>query len=259
MTRYESIPDFLLSEDITPFYGAQTEGSRQSAVIKNIQVVPLKNQKKGFNTKKGKNANFNEEEFEKVVLSNISFLKNAAHKITRQPEDAEDLLQETLLRAFRFFDKFESGTHPKAWLYRIMRNTSINNYRKSLREIETDPSENVELKSATPLIDIFRKVRDPQQALSNKYLMDEVRNVLKKLPSEFRDTLILCLVEGYSYKEVAEKMKCPIGTIMSRIHRARKILQKELENHFESFSEPQYEIYEETFEEGEITPNAVGY
>lgn len=257
MTRNESIPNFPLSEDIGAFYGVQTESSRQSAKIKNAQIIPLKKQKKGFNTKRGQNANFREEEFEKVVLSNIAFLKSAAHKMTRQPEDAEDLLQETLLRAYRFFSKFEKGTHPKAWLYRIMKNTNINNYRKTLREIDTNSADNVELKSAS-LFDSFKRLQDPNKALSNKYLMEEIRNVLKKLPDEFRDTLVLCLVEGYSYKEVAEKMNCPIGTIMSRIHRARKILQKELENHFEHFSEPQYEIYEETFE-NDASPDAVGY
>lgn len=176
--------------------------------------------------------------------------------MTRQPEDAEDLLQETLLRAYRFFSKFEPGTHSKAWLYRIMKNTNINNYRKSLREIETTPDENVELKGGALLGDTFRKLNDPQKTLSNKYLMEEIRNVLKKLPDEFRDTLVLCLVEGYSYKEVAEIMNCPIGTIMSRIHRARKIVQKELENYFEPFSEEtQFEVYKETFE----TENGLDY
>ncbi|MFB3851565.1 MAG: sigma-70 family RNA polymerase sigma factor [Acidobacteriota bacterium] len=257
MTRNESIPNFPLSEDIGAFYGVQTESSRQSAEIKNIQILPLKKQTKGFNTKRGQNANFREEEFEKVVLSNIAFLKSAAHKMTRQPEDAEDLLQETLLRAYRFFSKFEKGTHPKAWLYRIMKNTNINNYRKTLREIDTNSADNVELKSAS-LFDSFKRLQDPNKALSNKYLMEEIRNVLKKLPDEFRDTLVLCLVEGYSYKEVAEKMNCPIGTIMSRIHRARKILQKELEAYSESFPETTFDIYEETFET-ETTPDAVGY
>ncbi|MCX7831065.1 MAG: sigma-70 family RNA polymerase sigma factor, partial [Acidobacteria bacterium] len=253
------IPNFPLSEDAGAFYGVQTEGSRQGAKIKNAQIIPLKKQKKGFNTKRGQNANFTSDEFEKIILSNISFLKSAARKMTNQPEDAEDLLQETLMRAYRFFSKFEKGTHPKAWLYRIMKNTNINNYRKSLREIDTNSSENVELKSGGALYQSFKKIQDPNKALSNKYLMEEIRNVIKKLPEDFRDTLVLCLVDGYSYKEVAEKMNCPIGTIMSRIHRARKILQKELENHFETFPEPQYEIYEETFESEEPAPDAVGY
>ena len=259
MTRSESIPNFSLSEDISAFYGVQSESSRQSAEIKSIQIIPLKKQSKPFNTKRGQIANLSEDEFEKVVLSNLSFLKSAAHKMTRQPEDAEDLLQETLLRAYRFFGKFEKGTHPKAWLYRIMKNTNINNYRKSLREIDTNSKEDVELKGGIPLFDSFKKLHDPQKALSNKYLMEQIRNVLQKLPDEFRDTLVLCLIEGYSYKEVSEKMNCPIGTIMSRIHRARKMLQKELENYAEIVSEtPQYEVYEETFEP-EAPPDAVGY
>lgn len=257
MTRNESIPNFPLSEDSGSFYGAQSESSCQSTEIKSIQIFPLKKHKKGFNTKRDQNANFNEEEFEKVILSNLSFIKSAAYKMVRQPEDAEDLLQETLLRAYRFFSKFEKGTHPKAWLYRIMKNTNINNYRKRLREIDTNSNEDVEIKGAHPLFESFKKIQDPNRALLNKYLMEKIRKVLKKLPDEFRDTLVLCLIEGYSYKEVAEKMNCPLGTIMSRIHRARKLLQKELDSHFEPFSEPHYEVDEKTFDP-KATADAVG-
>lgn len=247
MTRDESIPNLNIFEDNSPFYSCKTESSRKGTKIKSIQIFPFKKQSKGFNTKRGKNATVDQNEFEKVVLSNISFLKNAALKMTRQPEDAEDLIQETLLRAYKFFSKFEKGTHPKAWLFRIMKNTNINNYRKSKREIETNPSEDVELKGGYPLFDTIKKLQDPVKALSNKYLMEDLKNVLKKLSKEFRDTLVLSLIDGYSYKEVAEKMNCPVGTIMSRIHRARKMLQKELEKHWDTLSETQYEIYEETF------------
>ncbi|HNQ78555.1 MAG TPA: sigma-70 family RNA polymerase sigma factor [Acidobacteriota bacterium] len=179
-----------------------------------------------------------EESFEKAVLSNMPFLKNTAFKLTRHVEDGEDLLQETLLRAYRFFDHYEPGTHPKAWLYRIMKNTYINSYRKSKREPMSKNGEDVELFSSADSFTGSRLMLDPQRAYSNRDLLEKINSALLRLPSEFKEAVVLCLVDGYSYKEVAGRMGCPIGTIMSRIHRARKLIQRDLGDVSSGISDP---------------------
>jgi RNA polymerase sigma-70 factor, ECF subfamily len=187
----------------------------------------------------------------------MSFLKNTAFKLTRHIEDGEDLLQETLMRAYRFFDHYEPGTHPKAWLYRIMKNTYINSYRKAQREPQSKDGEDVELCSGFAAHDGGHLMLDPQRAYSNRDLLEKIDMALSKLPREFRDAVILCLVEGYSYKEVSDRMECPIGTIMSRIHRARKLIQKELggfscEDGESVYSSPASSAFDEEREESAI-------
>lgn len=187
----------------------------------------------------------------------MPFLKNTAFKLTRHIEDGEDLLQETLMRAYRFFNHYEPGTHPKAWLYRIMKNTYINSYRKSRREPMAKDGEDVELFSSGASLESGRFLLDPQRAYSNKDLLQKINAALSKLPYEFRSAVVLCLVEGYSYKEVADRMGCPIGTIMSRIHRARKLIQKELGGVSEGFSEPVCSFHASAADEIEVGENVV--
>jgi RNA polymerase sigma-70 factor (ECF subfamily) len=231
MTRDESIEVARVQENVGSFFSSEPHSSTQSGVIDAIQIVPLKNQRKGYNTKRGENASERENEFQKAILSNIVFLRNIAFKLTKNKEDAEDLLQETLLRAFKFFDKFQSETYPKAWLYRIMKNTHINSYRKSLREIKSESDEQIEERGDLRISEGSKRNLDPYKSLLNKTLMEKINKSLKNLPEEFRSAFLLCLVEGYSYKEASQILDCPIGTVMSRIHRARKILQKELEEY----------------------------
>jgi RNA polymerase sigma-70 factor, ECF subfamily len=169
------------------------------------------------------------ERFERDVLPLLPNLYAAALRMTRNPADAEDLVQDTYLRAFRGFSGFTEGTNLKAWLYRILTNSFINTYRKKQRQPQTvegpdDLDEwylfdklggrNVELSAETEVLD---KIPD-----------EAVKAALESLPENFRLPVLLADVEGFSYKEIAEIMDTPIGTVMSRLHRGRKALQKAL-------------------------------
>jgi RNA polymerase sigma-70 factor (ECF subfamily) len=169
------------------------------------------------------------ERFERDVLPLLPNLYAAALRMTRNPADAEDLVQDTYLRAFRGFSGFKEGTNLKAWLYRILTNSFINTYRKKQRQPQTvegpdDIDEwylfdklggrNVELSAETEVLD---KIPD-----------EAVKGALESLPENFRLPVLLADVEGFSYKEIAEIMDTPIGTVMSRLHRGRKALQKAL-------------------------------
>ncbi len=171
--------------------------------------------------------NVSEQEFEETVLCHFPFLHSMALKITRSEDDAQDLVQETILRAYRFYDKYEQGTNCKAWLYRIMKNTFINNYRKAKRhQNETSYEEIEEVLDAE--VDAPAAAADPQASFENSRLREEVAEALEALPGDYRSALSLSLVDGFSYKEIAKRMGCPIGTVMSRIHRGRMILKDKL-------------------------------
>ncbi len=170
-------------------------------------------------------------EFEESALPHLHALHGVALKLTRRPEEAEDLVQETLLRAYRFFHQYEAGTNIKAWLFRIMRNLVINRYRKRQREPETvdiggveatlealmKPSRSAEAGSATP-----------EQILVDGSVDEEIEKALAALPDEYRMVLLLAAMEGLSYREIAGVLEIPIGTVMSRLHRARRMMQSKL-------------------------------
>src|SRR6266487_1497869 len=138
-----------------------------------------------------------EARFEAEALPLLNGMYSAAYRLTRNAADAEDLVQETFLRAYRGFRQFQEGTNLKAWLYRILMNTFINSYRKKQREPRT--------------------ISD-----------DEVEAALQSLPEQFRVAVLLADVEGFSYKEIADITQVPIGTVMSRLHRGRRALEKRL-------------------------------
>ncbi len=152
----------------------------------------------------------------------------AAVRLTRNPTDAEDLLQETYLRAYRGFAGFEEGTNLRAWLYRILTNTFINIYRKRQREPQTISDEEVEdWYLYNKLAGSAAEASAETQVLES--LPDEdVQEALASLPDQFRMAVILADVEGFAYKEIAEILDIPIGTVMSRLHRGRKALEKRL-------------------------------
>jgi len=171
------------------------------------------------------------ETFENTVLIHLDFLYSMGLKITRNEDNAQDLLQETVLRAYRFFDKFKPGTNCKAWLYRIMKNTFINSYRKEQRrpnEVEFDAIEEIRESKVSP--DVGHGL-NPEQQYRNTRLHQDVQAAFDRLPEDYREALSLSLVEGFSYKEIADMMDCPIGTVMSRLHRARKQIQQHLVGH----------------------------
>ncbi len=169
------------------------------------------------------------EEFEETALPHIDSLFNFAVKLTGDSGEAEDLVQETYLRAYKFFHKYKKDTHINAWLFSILRNTFINSYRKKKKEPAKIDFHSVEqfieqvIESGSPMLQ-----GDIADALSKDILDDEVKASLDALPEEFRDVILLSDVEGFSYKEIADILKCPAGTIMSRLHRGRKILYKNL-------------------------------
>jgi RNA polymerase sigma-70 factor (ECF subfamily) len=169
-------------------------------------------------------------EFEREALVHLDSLYGAAYRLTRNPRDAEDLVQDAVLRAYRFWDSFEKDSNCKAWLLRILTNTFINEYqrKKRSREVldaaaaEQDATDGVLVHAGAQL------QRDAEQVLVERSVSDDVQRALEALPDDFRTAVVLCDIEGLSYKEIAEIMECPVGTVMSRLFRGRRLLQGSL-------------------------------
>jgi RNA polymerase sigma-70 factor (ECF subfamily) len=168
-------------------------------------------------------------EFEELALPHIDSLYNFALKLTGNVTEAEDLVQETYLKAYRFFHKYKKNTYIKAWLFRILKNTFINIYRRKKKEPEKIDFNSVE-KFIDQLTDtnssIFKD--DISNDMLKDILNDEVKLAVDALPEEFRTVILLFDIEGFSYQEIAGILGCPVGTVMSRLHRGRKILYKNL-------------------------------
>ena len=167
--------------------------------------------------------------FERDVLPMLPSLYGAALRLTRKAADAEDLVQDTVLRAFRGFASFQEGTNLKAWLYRILTNSYINTYRKKQRQPQT--VEGPDDMDEWYLFDRLgsRNVEgSAEEEVLDKIPDQDVKAALESLPENFRIPVLLADVEGFSYKEIADMMDTPIGTVMSRLHRGRKGLEKAL-------------------------------
>lgn len=170
--------------------------------------------------------------FAEEALAHIDALYGVACKLTRNPTEAEDLVQDALLKAMRGRDQFQSGTNLKAWLFRILTNTFINKYRRGGLERSV-----LEGPDADPLADgwvsasTMRQLRDPETLALMPLVEEEIGRALDALPPEFRLAVVLSDVEEFSYEEISRIMGCPIGTVMSRLHRGRKLLQGALYNH----------------------------
>ena len=167
--------------------------------------------------------------FERDVMPLLSGLYSSALRMTRNPADAEDLVQDTVLRAYRGFAGFAEGTNLKAWLYRILTNSFINTYRKKQRQpVTVEGPDDID---EWYLFDRLgaRNVEPSAESEVLKQLPDEaVQRALESLPEGFRMAVLLADVQGFSYKEIAEMLDIPIGTVMSRLHRGRKALERAL-------------------------------
>ena len=169
------------------------------------------------------------ERFERDVLPLLSNLYGAAMRMTRNPSDAEDLVQETYLRAYRGFAGFKEGTNLKAWLYRILTNSFINTYRKKQREPQiVDGPDDVDEWYLYDKLGGRSVAVSAENEVLDRIPDADVKAALESLPENFRIPVLLADVEGFSYKEIAEIMETPIGTVMSRLHRGRKGLEKAL-------------------------------
>lgn len=169
--------------------------------------------------------NFNNDEFVKETLPHESVLYNYALKISGNADDAQDLVQETYYKAFRYFDKFQKGTNSKAWMFMILKNSFINDYRKAKRE-----PQKVDYDLIQNFYENVKSDRAQTNNLDNDFynnlLDDELTKAINRLPSRMKETFLLCDLEGYSYEEIADLVGCPVGTVRSRLHRARHMLQE---------------------------------
>jgi len=168
-------------------------------------------------------------DFDSQVMPYLDSLYNTAYRMTRSAEDAEDLVQETYFKAYKYYDKFEEGTNLKAWLFKILKNTFINNYRK--KKLEPRSVDFAEIEDSFERIvrrDNSEQPADPESEYFTGVLDDDVKKALESLPYDYRMVVILADLEDFAYKEIADILDCPVGTVMSRLYRGRKLLEKAL-------------------------------
>ncbi|MGB7860426.1 MAG: sigma-70 family RNA polymerase sigma factor [Acidimicrobiia bacterium] len=170
-------------------------------------------------------------DFERDALQYNRQLYSAAMRMTRNPADAEDLVQETYLKAYRAYHTFTEGTNLKAWLYRILTNTYINKYRKDSRrpnEVDLGTIEDLYLYRRIGSEESAEASRTTEERVLDGLVESDIKSAVEELPENFRMPVLLADLEGFSYKEIAEILDIPIGTVMSRLHRGRKAMQKRL-------------------------------
>jgi len=165
--------------------------------------------------------------FNGEFMPHINSMYNFAYRLTLDPDDAKDLLQDTYLKAYRFIDSFQRGTNAKAWLFRILKNSFINDYRKKSKEPSKVDYQEVESYYNSEEVD--RQITPDLRVEALKDMIgDEISNALNALDVDFRTVIILCDLEGFKYDEMAKILDIPIGTVRSRLHRARNLLKEKL-------------------------------
>ena len=167
--------------------------------------------------------------FEEQAMEHMSSLYTAALRMTRNAADAEDLVQETYLKAYKYYDKFEEGTNLKAWLFKILKNTFINSYRKKQQAPPKADFADIEESFETIVRDDSgQQARTPEEELLEKVLDEDVQHAIEELPHDYRMVVLLADLEGFSYKEIADILEIPVGTVMSRLYRGRRLLEEAL-------------------------------
>ncbi|MBX7125151.1 MAG: sigma-70 family RNA polymerase sigma factor [Cyclobacteriaceae bacterium] len=165
--------------------------------------------------------------FNQEFLPHIRSMYNFAHRLTLDEDDAKDLVQDTYLKAYRFIESFQKGTNAKAWLFRILKNSFINDYRKKIKEPSKVDYQEVESYYNSDEVD--RQITPDLRVDALKDMIgDEISNALNALDVDFRTVIILCDLEGFKYEEMAKILDIPIGTVRSRLHRARNLLKEKL-------------------------------
>lgn len=168
-----------------------------------------------------------QQDFNEEMLPHLDAIYNFALRLTSDPNDAEDLVQDTIVKAFRFFSSYEKGTNAKAWLFRILKNSYINNYRKKSKQ-----PHQVDYAEVSQYYESVRseqtETSDLEDLMFREMLDDDVTTALTDLPEDFRTVVLLCDVEGFTYEEIANMLDVPIGTIRSRLHRGRNLLRAQL-------------------------------
>jgi RNA polymerase sigma-70 factor (ECF subfamily) len=168
-----------------------------------------------------------QEDFNEEILPHLDAMYNFALRLTSDPNDAEDLVQDTIVKAYRFFASYEKGTNAKAWLFRILKNSYINTYRKQSKK----PNQ-VDYDEVATFYETIRDERtdtsDLEDRMFRELIDDHISKALDRLPEDFRTVVLLCDVEGFTYEEIANMLDVPIGTIRSRLHRGRNLLRSEL-------------------------------
>jgi RNA polymerase sigma-70 factor (ECF subfamily) len=174
-----------------------------------------------------------QEIFEREFLPHINAMYNFGYRLTLERDDAKDLVQDTYFKAFRFIESFQKGTNAKAWLFRILKNSFINDYRKKTKEPAKVDYQDVETYYNSD--DVHRQITPDLRVDSLKDMIgDEISNALNSLDVDFRTVIILCDLEGFKYEEMAKILDIPIGTVRSRLHRARQLLKDKLSEYAKS-------------------------
>ncbi len=167
-------------------------------------------------------------EFEVQALPHMDALLRTALRMTKNENDAQDLVQETMIKSYRFWDKFEPGSNCRAWLFKIMTNIFINDYRSKSRSPMAVNVDEIDDNFLYGQLAVGPKSVDPEKELFAKVFDDDVKRAVENLPDDFRLVVVLSFLEGFSYQEIAEIADLQLGTVKSRLHRGRKLLQKEL-------------------------------
>lgn len=168
-----------------------------------------------------------QQDFNEEILPQLDALYNFGLRLTADPNDAEDLVQDTIVKAYRFFSSYEKGTNAKAWLFRILKNSYINNYRK-----ESKKPQEVDFDEVATFYETIRDERvdtsDLERKMFRELIDDDLAKALDDIPEDFRTVVLLCDVEDFTYEEISNMLDVPIGTIRSRLHRGRNLLKAQL-------------------------------